>query len=322
MADWLGTKRAFFSLAGTEGGGGAHAPFGEWYGNPAGSSSDFTGQLGDGAQNNSTYYFPERQYRSSQGRWLSPDPAGMGAVDPSDPQSWNRYAYVGNAPLNRVDPQGLDWGGWGGGGWGGGGGGFSFSISFGSGGVSFGVGMPGMTNCFGVPCDMRVAQQVRAVVQAVKDKNWGALLGIGLGELGTLEQNLIDANKGCEFGGECFADSDNANALAAAMQATGALNFAHPCVIASIPLAAGAGAVIGADIAAEAGVTSATSEALAAFRGYKAVKAAKRAALYLGTVTGLANISAKVQAKEKAAWEWTKQKVGAACDAAAALPPK
>ena len=64
-----------------------------------------------------------------QGRWLTPDPSGMGAVDPGDPQTWNRYAYVGNSPLNRTDPQGLDWGedwggdggGWGDGGWGGGG---------------------------------------------------------------------------------------------------------------------------------------------------------------------------------------------------------
>jgi RHS repeat-associated protein len=60
---------------------------------------------------NTTYGFPERLYRSNQGRWMSPDPAGMGAVDPSDPQTWNRYAYVRNSPLNRVDPQGLDdWG--------------------------------------------------------------------------------------------------------------------------------------------------------------------------------------------------------------------
>jgi hypothetical protein len=33
-----------------------------------------------------------------QGRWLSPDPSGLAAVNPA--QSWNRYAYVGNRPLN------------------------------------------------------------------------------------------------------------------------------------------------------------------------------------------------------------------------------
>jgi hypothetical protein len=38
---------------------------------------------------------------------ISPDPSGLAAVDPTSPQSWNRYAYVGNNPLNSVDPQGL-----------------------------------------------------------------------------------------------------------------------------------------------------------------------------------------------------------------------
>jgi hypothetical protein len=31
----------------------------------------------------------------------------MAAGNPADPQSWNRYAYVGNRPLNSVDPSGL-----------------------------------------------------------------------------------------------------------------------------------------------------------------------------------------------------------------------
>jgi hypothetical protein len=57
----------------------------------------------------------------------------MGAVDPSDPQSLNQYGYVGNRPLNHVDPLGLDDGDWCE--WGGG---FDVSISFGSGGVIWG----------------------------------------------------------------------------------------------------------------------------------------------------------------------------------------
>jgi hypothetical protein len=40
-------------------------------------------------------------------RWLVPDPAGLAAVDPTNPQTWNRYAYVGNNPLRNVDPLGL-----------------------------------------------------------------------------------------------------------------------------------------------------------------------------------------------------------------------
>jgi RHS repeat-associated protein len=53
------------------------------------------------------YDFPAREY-GIQGRWPSPDPAGLAAVDPSNPQSWDRYAYVLNDPLTLVDPTGLD----------------------------------------------------------------------------------------------------------------------------------------------------------------------------------------------------------------------
>lgn len=42
-----------------------------------------------------------------QGRWLSPDPAGTAAVDPTTPQSLNRYVYVLNNPLALIDPFGL-----------------------------------------------------------------------------------------------------------------------------------------------------------------------------------------------------------------------
>ncbi|MFQ5614669.1 MAG: RHS repeat-associated core domain-containing protein, partial [Anaerolineae bacterium] len=37
------------------------------------------------------------------GRFLSPDPL---APEPGEPQSWNRYAYVVNNPLNYIDPTG------------------------------------------------------------------------------------------------------------------------------------------------------------------------------------------------------------------------
>jgi RHS repeat-associated protein len=57
--------------------------------------------------------FPSRYYGSSLGRWMSPDPMG-GHLE--DPQSLNRYAYVGNDPVNAVDPVGLYLGGGGGGG--------------------------------------------------------------------------------------------------------------------------------------------------------------------------------------------------------------
>ncbi len=48
-----------------------------------------------------------RQYISAPGRWMTPDPAGLAAVDLSNPQSLNRYAYVMNNPVNFIDPLGL-----------------------------------------------------------------------------------------------------------------------------------------------------------------------------------------------------------------------
>jgi RHS repeat-associated protein len=111
FVDWLGTSRLETASNGSLTVSRAYAPFGETYNGAGISASDrlFTGQTQDvspGAQG--IYDFLFRQYSSSQGRWLVPDPAGLAAVDPTNPQTWNRYAYVGNNPLNRVDPLGLD----------------------------------------------------------------------------------------------------------------------------------------------------------------------------------------------------------------------
>jgi RHS repeat-associated protein len=82
---------------------GAFSPFGYPY---AGLAYDaFTGMNMD--TSSGLYDFPAREYEY-QGRWPSPDPSGLAAVDPSHPQSWNRYTYVMNNPLALTDPTGLD----------------------------------------------------------------------------------------------------------------------------------------------------------------------------------------------------------------------
>jgi hypothetical protein len=43
-----------------------------------------------------------------QGRSSSPDPLGLAAMDLTNPQTFNLYFYVGNNPLSKVDPLGLD----------------------------------------------------------------------------------------------------------------------------------------------------------------------------------------------------------------------
>ncbi len=59
-------------------------------------------QLYDTANNG--YVPPFRYYVPEQSHWLTPDPL---AGDISNPQSLNRYAYVGNNPTSSIDPLGL-----------------------------------------------------------------------------------------------------------------------------------------------------------------------------------------------------------------------
>ncbi len=81
-----------------------YLPFGELNSTDSGTTSHkFTGYERDSETSLDHTQF--RQYASSLARWTSPDPAGLAAVDPAFPQSWNRYSYVLNDPLNLVDPR-------------------------------------------------------------------------------------------------------------------------------------------------------------------------------------------------------------------------
>jgi RHS repeat-associated protein len=121
--DWLGSSRLATTSTRTVYYDGAYAPFGENYNETGTHDRSFTGQTQGTAYG--IYDFLFRQQNPVHGRWLVPDPAGLAAVDLINPQTWNRYAYVANNPLNRVDPLGLmmcqvrcpnwggEWGGWG-----------------------------------------------------------------------------------------------------------------------------------------------------------------------------------------------------------------
>jgi RHS repeat-associated protein len=151
--DQIGTTRVRTNHSGTIVQHCENEPFGTyflWCGGVWESDVLYTGQLG---LDDGMIVFPARSFHSQSGRFMVPDPAGMAAVDPSNPQTWNRYAYVANNPVSFVDPMGLNlrapcelfgnddcgpdgggggcdmwsnplcgWGGGGGGGWGGGGG--------------------------------------------------------------------------------------------------------------------------------------------------------------------------------------------------------
>jgi len=53
-------------------------------------------------------YALNRYYSSSHGRFLTPDPY-VASASLTNPQSWNRYPYVENDPVNKLDPPGLAW---------------------------------------------------------------------------------------------------------------------------------------------------------------------------------------------------------------------
>ena len=101
--DWLGSARVASNIAAhTVTADQAYTPYGEVY-NLFGSSvskyDQFAGTSSDYSQGVMADT-PNREL-SVVGRWLSPDPAGMG---------WNQYAYPTN-PNSMSDPSGLDAGG-------------------------------------------------------------------------------------------------------------------------------------------------------------------------------------------------------------------
>ena len=49
-----------------------------------------------------------RYYNPAHGRFTAVDPL-MASASTGNPQTWNRYIYVGNNPLNITDPTGLSW---------------------------------------------------------------------------------------------------------------------------------------------------------------------------------------------------------------------
>ena len=98
--DWLGNDRVVSAVSlHTVSADRAYAPYGEQY-NTFGSTNPiygmFAGITGD-FDSGVLFDTPNRELAQYQGRWLSPDPAGVG---------WNQYAYPTN-PNSAVDPSGL-----------------------------------------------------------------------------------------------------------------------------------------------------------------------------------------------------------------------
>jgi RHS repeat-associated protein len=117
VADHLGTPRMSADQSGSLAGIRRHdyLPFGEEIGLIGGRSAG-QGYIADNTRQKFTGYeadaetglnFAQARYQSpTQGRFISVDPFGASASI-ADPQSFNRYAYVSNDPINLSDPNGL-----------------------------------------------------------------------------------------------------------------------------------------------------------------------------------------------------------------------
>lgn len=107
--DWLGTERLRTTYNGGVEGTYTSLPFGDAQTTVApGTDLDpYHYASLDYDSETSTDHAQFRQYNSTQGHWMSPDPYS-GSYDFSNPQSMNRYVYALSNPLSAVDPSGLN----------------------------------------------------------------------------------------------------------------------------------------------------------------------------------------------------------------------
>jgi len=114
-SDILGSPRVVTNSSGSVVSRHDYMPFGEeLFAGTGGRTSTMGFSGNDGIRKKFTGYERDnetgldfaqaRYFASTQGRFNSPDPVGGHAADP---QSWNRYAYVGNNPLTATDPTGM-----------------------------------------------------------------------------------------------------------------------------------------------------------------------------------------------------------------------
>jgi RHS repeat-associated protein len=81
-----------------------YMPYGEQIAGDTGTTHKFTGKERDAESGLDN--FGARYNSSNLGRFMSPDPL-LNSGHPANPQTWNRYTYTLNNPLNFLDPTGL-----------------------------------------------------------------------------------------------------------------------------------------------------------------------------------------------------------------------
>jgi RHS repeat-associated protein len=104
VSDWRGSRIIGSSPSRTYTQGADYAPFGETEWSIGSGQKVFAEISADTVFDESDAH--ARKQHPTQGRWVSPDPVSLSAVDPTNPQTWNRYAYVANSPLDTINPSG------------------------------------------------------------------------------------------------------------------------------------------------------------------------------------------------------------------------
>ena len=120
--DHLGSPRVITNSGGSVVSRHDYMPFGEELGAGTGGRTTGMGFSNSGDTNRKKFtgyqrdtetgldYAQARYYGNTQGRFTSPDPFS-GSATIANPQTFNRYAYCGNNPVNSTDPSGLAAGG-------------------------------------------------------------------------------------------------------------------------------------------------------------------------------------------------------------------
>ena len=102
--DHLGSLNVLTNSSGAEVQRLTYLPYGETHTNTGAvdfHQRRYTGQEQD--PETGLYFYQARYYNPALGRFISPDSI---VPYPGDPQSLNRYSYVANNPVNRIDPSG------------------------------------------------------------------------------------------------------------------------------------------------------------------------------------------------------------------------
>jgi len=106
LPDRLGSVRQLTDPSGAVMLARSYDPFGNGLEQVGGGQSVF-GYTGEQTDPTGLVFLRARYYSPYLNRFISPDTI---IPNPTQSQSWNRYLYVGNNPVNRTDPSGRCWG--------------------------------------------------------------------------------------------------------------------------------------------------------------------------------------------------------------------